>query len=247
MPSPFENIVIGNFLYGLGLAMGHQPQVVEGCISLLQQTPLDRPLGDVLVHYPGAVCLLEFKREEANWTKERAKLQMLRAVLKNRPHLESVSRDIHRFVRIDRFSTATATGEVPIIVSPYLDFDGDAPPEAPLAEFTRELVREAAGRMRHTQRRLHRYIHAVATFAHVRGLRAPGVLVSVSATGGLRYVAVDNIADLRCTGRTLLTRLHERERTRQQELAQQLQRAIEPPKRIQQRLIERERTLGHSR
>lgn len=44
MLSPYENVIIGNFIYGLGLVMGKNPRQIDSCVNLLQQTPLDKVL-----------------------------------------------------------------------------------------------------------------------------------------------------------------------------------------------------------
>jgi len=83
----YENLVIGNFLYALGLKMGarlHGDLAPDLAVNLLQQCPLDIVLGDVLLTGLKAVALLEFKRE-ANWKgrwKERSKLLKIEAFLK---------------------------------------------------------------------------------------------------------------------------------------------------------------------
>ena len=83
----YENLVIGNFLYALGLTMGarqHDYLAPDWAVSLAQQTPLDIVLGDVVLTGPKAVALLEFKREanrDGRW-KERSKLEKIEAFLK---------------------------------------------------------------------------------------------------------------------------------------------------------------------
>ncbi|CAM2157911.1 hypothetical protein PT2222_470001 [Paraburkholderia tropica] len=56
---PYENIVIGNFLYSFGLTVGQLSgeAVRPMCVNLLQQTPLDRPLGDLMFENAGVVRL----------------------------------------------------------------------------------------------------------------------------------------------------------------------------------------------
>lgn len=62
----YENIVIGNFLYGLGFAVRARAHstglVVPSVVNLLQQTPADKELADVLLEFPGVVRLIEFKQ-----------------------------------------------------------------------------------------------------------------------------------------------------------------------------------------
>ena len=70
MLSPYENVIIGNFLYALGLAMGRQSMPVDGCVNLLQQTPADPALGDLMLQFPGVWRLVEFKRGGGDEKKE---------------------------------------------------------------------------------------------------------------------------------------------------------------------------------
>jgi|GEM_PF-3203239 len=60
----YENIIIGNFLYSFGVAMGGRSDAKELplLVNLLQQTPLDQGAGDVLVRGARVMRLLEFKR-----------------------------------------------------------------------------------------------------------------------------------------------------------------------------------------
>lgn len=97
MRDPLENIVIGNFLYGLGLSIGHRAGTAApvGCVNLLQQTPLDRPLGDVFLRFTGTVRLFEFKRHAADKLKELRKLKVLQAAIRRRPDLRALSHQIH--------------------------------------------------------------------------------------------------------------------------------------------------------
>lgn len=59
----YENVVIGNFLYGLGFSIGMSTigNNQLSIINLLQQTPADKELGDMLLEFPGVVRLIEFK------------------------------------------------------------------------------------------------------------------------------------------------------------------------------------------
>lgn len=61
----YENVVIGNFLYGLGVSIGGRLKsgYLPGAVSLLQQTPEDKALGDVLLDFPGTLRLIEFKAQ----------------------------------------------------------------------------------------------------------------------------------------------------------------------------------------
>ena len=59
----YENLVIGNFLFGLGLKVGalrNDYIAPELAVSLLHQTPLEFVLGDVMLAGPRAIALLGF-------------------------------------------------------------------------------------------------------------------------------------------------------------------------------------------
>jgi hypothetical protein len=99
----YENLVIGNFLYALGLKIGarqHDYLAPDLAVNQIQQTPIDFVLGDVLLVGPRAVALLEFKREADRRTKEAEKLVQIEALLE-RPRfqvLQKTSRQIHFYV-----------------------------------------------------------------------------------------------------------------------------------------------------
>ena len=78
----YENTVIGNFLFGLGLKLGGEGSNPGLGVHLTQQTPLDIVLGDILLTGPRSVALLEFKRARAKRKKEKAKLGALREILR---------------------------------------------------------------------------------------------------------------------------------------------------------------------
>ena len=67
-----ENTVIGTFIFSLGQAVGLLSCEPIG-VELLQQTPLDTSLGDVLIAKATFVRLIEFKRELNKSPKEHAK------------------------------------------------------------------------------------------------------------------------------------------------------------------------------
>lgn len=59
----YENVIIGNFLYGLGLDIGIKIGLDNGTetlpeiiINLLQQTPADKELGDMLWGFHSYRC-----------------------------------------------------------------------------------------------------------------------------------------------------------------------------------------------
>lgn len=96
----YENVVIGNFLYGLGVSVGAQlrGQVLPASVNLLQQTPEDKALGDVLLSFPGTLRLIEFKSAANRSGKEAARFRKLSHALECREGLREVSHQIHWYV-----------------------------------------------------------------------------------------------------------------------------------------------------
>ena len=60
----YENVVIGNFLYGLGVSVGARlgGNVLPASVNLLQQTPEDSAPCDAPRSFPGTPLLIEFTR-----------------------------------------------------------------------------------------------------------------------------------------------------------------------------------------
>jgi hypothetical protein len=204
MRDPLENIVIGNFLYGLGLSMGQRAgaNAPVGCVNLLQQTPLDRSLGDVFIRFTGAVRLFEFKRSTASKLKELRKLTVLQAAIRNRPDLRALSRQIHWYVE-----TKKDHPDFSISARPYLDMVDRKMPVLDLAGTIRDVVDQAlAAQPEDNARLVDEYLKAVALFAGERTGSSSGVLVAMDGKGGIQWVAVDDIRDLNATPMQLFER-----------------------------------------
>jgi hypothetical protein len=80
----YENLILGNFLFGLGLELGlnqeHAP-VPSTLVNLHQQTNLDTRLCDVLILNSRFFRMFEFKRTANDREKEKSKvIQLSRAL-----------------------------------------------------------------------------------------------------------------------------------------------------------------------
>jgi hypothetical protein len=123
----YENIVIGNYLFDLGVRMAKlRPNLPLISVNLLQQTPADRLLGDVLLANAGTCRLIEFKRAGKLTRKEMRKLAVLRDGLEksgSREEAEELSRQIHWYVEIRE---PRVIGQAVVTrACPYLDFSDD--------------------------------------------------------------------------------------------------------------------------
>ncbi len=111
----YENVVVGNFLYGLGFAIrakSSKDTIFPSIVSLLQQTPMDKPLGDVMLEFTeGIVRLIEFKNRRSDHEKERKKQEILTEDLQRMiidealkgmgEHYTNISKSIHWFIETD--------------------------------------------------------------------------------------------------------------------------------------------------
>lgn len=120
----YENVVIGNFLYALGFAIGRKTRAggLMPIVNLLQQTPDDKRLADVFAYYPGAMRVIEFKQAENSDDKEKEKLRILQRAVKYAAHIEQISLAVHWFVE-----TSVPGKELVSRVVPYLHAYSDVP------------------------------------------------------------------------------------------------------------------------
>ena len=237
----YENIIVGNFLFGLGVKLGthHSTSRVQPIsVNLLQQTPLDQRLGDVVIANMQIFRLIEFKRSANNSRKELIKWRALSDALelKNSYDLTVLSRKIHWYVNSD-FREATSKGTSSIQVFSYLDSINQTQ-SISLSDFVDQTAEEAVTGNLDSQDVwwCKRYVELVASiFGDVSG--ASGcLLLMVTGSGQLTYVAVDDIGDLVKTPTLVFQRNREREvdLVREQELRYEQrertrEREIEPP------------------
>jgi hypothetical protein len=114
----YENVVIGGFIYTLGFCAGRKALPPPTNVNLLQQTPMDQSLADVLIGMPNVYHLLEFKRRASKSEKETHK----RAFLERYLHVHDqrfcdISRATHFYVESD-----LSGDDLDICYAPYLDF-----------------------------------------------------------------------------------------------------------------------------
>jgi hypothetical protein len=197
----YENLVIGNFLFALGLKIGARQHdyVAPGlAANLLQQTPLDVVLGDVQLAGPSAVALLEFKRTAGKRWKERSKLRKIEALLEGPEfqELRTTSREIHFYVETgdvleDGFSR----------VLPYLDLRTDRPGRRLELLIDDLACRARSGReLSEMDRQVcQRYLHLVCDSQGRSYYPSPGLLVGVGGNGRIAFAQVEDIRDLRTT------------------------------------------------
>jgi hypothetical protein len=210
----YENIVIGNFLYGLGLSMrarSDTPPPLNS--SLFQQTGLDRRFADVLLSNASTCRLIEFKRTANKSQKEEEKLRRLSDGLAiSNPAYKSISREIHWYVEID-----DTPAELDVRVIPYLDFL-EAGKYSNLSDFIEACAGQACGSaLDDYQVRMYRnylyYLDKLAGSDASASGSGSGVLVmAITADDQLKWMAVENIKHIFMTREEFTERLKLEER-----------------------------------
>lgn len=226
----YENIIIGNFLYALGfsirarMATGRMPAV----INLLQQTPADTLLGDLLLEFPGVTRLIEFKAQHNKSSKEKARHTKLRTAMIKNPELEAVSRRVHWYLE-----TATSEKEALIArIVPYLDaFPAEKQKQERLETFIETLATDVvSGHARDTRAEEAEYLRWVRLTQGDGKIGSGGLLLIADANGALHYAQLLDLSDLRLEHR-LWIELHEqrleREMAYQHKHSQERQRTLD--------------------
>jgi hypothetical protein len=232
----YENAVIGNFLFGLGVAYGFRWESTEMppmCVNLLQQTPDDQRIGDTLLRTSAFVRILEFKRRENQSPKEVDKLKKLRLALGGNDDMASVSRRIHWYVESYEGSETR--------ILPYLDFDGDDVTTTTLGPFIEKTATDIAqGSERELSGWCEEYL-AVLMLCNGSGESGAGAfIVSLSTAGVIQFAAIERMIDLRLKPPEFKQSIASLEQARERELERlQEQRKM--------RQSGREISHGHSR
>lgn len=197
----YENVVIGNFLYGLGFAVRSCLDAntsIPSVVNLLQQTPADRELADVLLSFPGVVRLIEFKMKGASLKKERLRHRLLMAALTGENQvLVETSRSLHWYVEVGANDTDT-----PLVsrAVPYLDaFDDEhlALSAGSLERLVEQTACEAVRGLDPMMReRSQIYLRFLRNIQADDPVGAGGVLLVMGAGGAMHFVQLRDVCDL---------------------------------------------------
>lgn len=205
--SPYENIVIGNFLYGVGLAIGLRSRgnVPPASTNLLQQTPLDESLADVLFDTSGIVRLLEFKRSKNRDTKEVSKHAAITVALSPHANLQKISRKVHWYVESMPWSEDQAA---PVKVCPYLEMNSASRRLTTLDAFVNEIADSALAPSAEEPPReaIQEYLDCISELAGTGSASGAGFIIHVTKNGKVSYAGLADIRDLRRMHRDLILR-----------------------------------------
>jgi hypothetical protein len=213
----YENIIIGNFLYGLGFQIGAgsvgKPHAMA--INLLQQTPQDRSLADLLIQGASVFRLIEFKRLRNKSPKERAKHLLISGSVKGEPHLQSFAMRCHWYVE-----TELGKDEFQSWVRPYLLLP-DRSKNGTMEQLIQLTARDALSGSRDEKERA-KFRAYIELLLRINGYSGEGSGALIFATSGdgsgnPKYVAVRNLLDLIKTDRTIMREYQQIDMTRASE------------------------------
>lgn len=191
----YENIVIGNFLYGLGAAVQArlQSKAILSSINLLQQTPMDKSLGDVLLEFPGVMRIIEFKQKNNKSGKEERRLHQLRTALRNKPRLIEISRVCHWFIETAQTEQSYVTRIVP-----YLDAYPRDENQHDFNQFINSIADDAVkGQSVFSIDDIRLYLAFVASCHGAGDVTSGGLIMAITAEGTLRYSQLTSMMQLR--------------------------------------------------
>ncbi|MDX1539587.1 hypothetical protein [Arsukibacterium sp.] len=190
----YENVIIGNFLYGLGLSIGRAlpEQRTLSVVNLLQQTPADKSLGDMLVEFESVVRLIEFKNKGSSLKKEKNKQTQLITALIGQNDLIAVSREAHWYVETEPFEEKCANN-----ITPYLEAFSGASSSYTLEGFIGSITHAVKSpQKKFTAEQLKAYLAVVAACQGDGKVGTGGIIVSVDKDG-IKYLQYADIMQLR--------------------------------------------------
>ncbi|WP_136222358.1 hypothetical protein [Massilia sp. Mn16-1_5] len=194
--TPYENIVIGNFLYGMGVSLGRKADlhIPAASINNTQQTPLDPLLADVWLTFPGVCRLLEFKRENADRSKDIIKRDALRDVLADHPQFLPVSRQVHWFAEI----VGHPGRGIDLRLSPFVDMGHAGATQVSMADYIDQFTSSALSPsdVEPTAPQVSQYLQLVGELASASDASGAGLMVHVTPQGKLEFIALSDIRDL---------------------------------------------------
>ncbi|PVZ41040.1 hypothetical protein [Pseudomonas sp. CC120222-01a] len=224
----YENITIGNFLFSLGYSIRDKQRAsglgAAGSVNLLQQTPADQLLGDVLVKFSGVVRLLEFKAEGADLRKERGKHAGLKQII-NDLGLAEISREVHWYVETK--ATADTLG---LLTVPYLDaFPRDHHPRSgrleALVQSTAEAI--ATQQTRFSGAQINQYLLAIKTVSGKAASGTGGLLLLAEPGGVLKFAPLEDMLELNMNHRDwVMERIARAERSHELLLRQEQEKEL---------------------
>lgn len=212
----YENVVIGNFLYGLGVSIGGRlkSSYLPGAVSLLQQTPEDKALGDVLIAFPGTLRLIEFKAKGNRSGKEADRYQTLSIAINDDHEVQNISRRVHWYVE-----TRPSSNGVETFFSPYIDAFKTKPYKYQtnlLERFIETIADDVFSSECQERSQMEKdYLKLVRWCQGVGETGAGALIVIVGSGGKLDFVALEDLIELNMSYSQWMAYQHQRDLKRE--------------------------------
>jgi hypothetical protein len=162
---------------------------------MLQQTPADKAIGDVLFDSVEFVKIIEFKRSKNSSIKEKTKHKQLCRALNqsNNQHLLPVSCEIHWYIE-----TENIEGKLSTKFSPYIDFINGLK-EGELSTLISQTAHELIGKTppRHSPNDYAAYLDLLTLLTGKRSASTGALVLWATFGGGLRYIPVAELQHIR--------------------------------------------------
>lgn len=190
----YENIVIGNFLYGLGFAIAKRTASCDfpSIVNLLQQTPDDAVLGDLLFKAPGLLRIIEFKQRSNTDPKEKVRHANVWVGLTGSPEMTQISRQVHWFVE-----TQPTHDHFLARIVPYLEAFPRTDEQHDFAAFIAATADAAVSDQAPSSvDEMNNYLGWLAGLHKSGTVSSGGLVVKLSPDGTLHYVALVSVMEL---------------------------------------------------
>ena len=187
----YENVLIGNFIFSFGIQVGikyaNKP-FPPAALSLIQQTPTDKWIGDVFASLGGRSFLVEFKAEKVD-KKEEKKIMTLLGALSKRPNLNHSSRQCHFLAQ------GSIQAQNPdLLFRQYISALNAEGESADLAHFVSNVLN---GRIGADNENFVAYVLLLRSIcSDGEGSSSGGLLINVDDKGHMTYMAFPDLGDL---------------------------------------------------
>lgn len=200
----YENVIIGNFLFGLGYRIGSKNTDLSftSHINLLQQTPADKLLGDLMAKLGNKVYLIEFKEAKNRSDKELTRYKMLKNILSTDQFsdLLAISKKIHWYIETSVTQGDLNNHTLVSKIGPYVKMDS-LPEHQPdvFNKFIEHIASNVTNNSDdYTPENAERYLNLVRqTLGNGGKCGTGGLLLSINPKGEIQYVVMKDIMDLR--------------------------------------------------
>jgi hypothetical protein len=167
--------------------------MVVSAVSLLQQTPADKLLGDVLIEFAGTIRLIEFKNRHSNPRKEKVKHKQITAAVSDNENAITISKSVHWFIE-----TEPQGQQFVARIVPYLEAYPRENRQHSLERFIETTAEEAIRKEAlYSQEDLRFYLRLVTACQGSGSVGSGALILAVIGSGNLKFAELTSMTQLR--------------------------------------------------